>query len=910
MEGEMTAPLLRIKLFFPPIRPGLVPRPHLLERLDAGLHCKLTLICAPAGFGKTTLLSEWAADTHQPIGWVSLDNGDNTPMRFWTYVIAALEGLLPGVGDAARSLLHAPQPSPIELVLTTLINDITTAMEGNRRVDDYEKPAPIEAQSRPYTLVLDDYHAIEAPPIHAALAFLLDHLPTNLHLVIATRADLPLRLSLLRARGQLVEIRAADLRFTVDEAAAFLNQTIGLKLSEKDVAALERRTEGWITGLQMAALALQGIPAEAEQTRFVEAFSGSHRFVLDYLVEEVLSQQSADVQDFLWQTAVLERFTAPLCDAVTGQDNGQTMLATLDQANLFLIPLDDDRRWYRYHHLFADLLRARSRDDADWVRRHRRAAEWYQAHGFTEDAFEHWVKAGALAEAAALVETQALTHLNQGQTTLVLAWVDRLPTDLVASHPWLLIFRAWGLLLTGEVTAVPACLGQAEQAATAAAAASEVAGHLAAMRAYMAAIQGDVSTTIAQAQQALAQLRPDDLAIRSVVAFVLGGMHLLVGELVAAQSAFTEAAQTGQAADNRHVAVPAWCAVAYLQLDRGQLREAEATYHKALDLAMTQRKRPLPLAAQPYNGLARLAYERNDLIAASEWLDKSLRLSRQWHSPETTVYSLLARAAIHRAQGSLDEATAAWQEAAAVAETSALTPLSASRLTATRQELWLATGDVAAAARSASGRGVTADTPLSYVREAEHVALVRILLAQGRAGEARALLGRLAAAAQKDGRSGSLIKLLALQAVVYQTQRQMEQARSALGHALSLAGPEGYVRTFVDEGLPMARLLTEIKTEGGRTAVYADKLLAAFPDLEAEPSVIGDQGSAMVEPLSDRELEVLQLISIGLSNQAIADELVVALGTVKAHTAAIYRKLDVSSRTQAVARARALGLIA
>jgi LuxR family maltose regulon positive regulatory protein len=880
--GAQDFTLLRTKLYIPSPRAELVPRPHLIERLNQGLTGRLTLVSAPAGFGKTTLLGAWmpeiSPDRIKP-GWLSLDENDNDPTRFFLYLIAALQRLVPSIGHTVAGMLQTHQPVAVETVMSAIINELAAVPED-------------------LMLVLDDYHLITNQAIHGAITFLLQNMPPNLHLIIATRMDPPLHLPQLRARGQAVELRAADLRFTPAETAILFNQVLGMDLSRADIEVLEQRTEGWIAGLHLAVLALRYLPDEAERIRFVRTFRGSHRYVLDYLVDEVLSRQTGDVQAFLYQTAWLERFCAPLCDAVTGRDDSDAILALLDRSNLFIVPLDDERRWYRYHRLFADLLRARASDDADGTERHRRAAGWYQERGFVDYAFEHWMRAGDFAGAATLVETQALTHLNQGQTSLVLAWIDRLPPEMLASRPWLLIFRAWGLLLTGEAISVPNCLQQAERAGATEDAAPEMAGHVAAIRAYVAALRGDVSAAMAQAQQALTQLKPDDLATRSVVAFVLGGMHLLAGEVGSARLAFTEAAQTGQAAGNRHVSVPAWCAAASLQVDLGHLGQAEALYYKALDLTMTPGGRPLPLAAQPYNGLAHLAYERNDLLAASDWLDKSLELGRQWHNPETTVNALLNRAAIQRAQGDRGAAAVTWGEAAQTAAGRTLTPTSASSLTAMHLTLLLDAGDVRGAVRLAAERGLTSDGPANFAHQAEHVALAQILLAQGRPEEAQALLARLISAAQEDGRNGSLIKLLALQALTSQVQHQTDRALLSLEHALSLAKAEGFVRSLVDQGHPLATLLAQLPP-----SAYRDILLAAC-----------DEGPTVGAPaafghLSERELEVLRLMAVGLNNQAIADDLVLALGTVKAHAVAIYRKLDVNSRIQAVARARELGII-
>ena len=584
---------------------------------------KLILVAAPAGFGKTTLVAQWI---HQlpagevAVAWFSVDGADNDVVHFFAYVSGALQKAWPELDSIVPELLKSAQTPAPRAILTLLINEIAAV--------------PVR-----FLLVLDDYHLITSAAIHDGVAFLVQNMPSNLSLVLTSRSDLPFPLARLRARRELVELRVADLRFSVGETEMLFNQTMDLALRQDDIVLLERRTEGWITGLQLAALALQGISTSQEQTRFVQSFSGTHRFVLDYLMEEVLAQQSADVQAFLRETAILDRLTAPLCDLLTGRENSQTMLESLAQTNLFLLPQDDDREWYRYHRLFADLLRARGQNDPHQSEQHRRAAAWFEEHGFVSDAFEHWLHAGAPVEAAALLEAQAMALLTQGYTGTLLSWTDRLPPEVVDSRPWLVIFQAWALLLTGLASDAVNRLRQVAPTAS-----PGMAGHMAAIQGYAAALRGDMPAATDLLAKASAQLDPDDLTIRSVVSYVLGGICLMTGEFLAAQSAFLQAAQSAQDAENRHVAVPAWCAVASLQRDKGQLRRAEDTFRKALALATTPSGRLLPMAAQPHNGLAQLAYERNELQEAQALLDKGRELVKLWHNPDTKVHNLLTRA--------------------------------------------------------------------------------------------------------------------------------------------------------------------------------------------------------------------------------------------------------------------------
>ncbi|MBC8450567.1 MAG: hypothetical protein H8D78_22765 [Chloroflexi bacterium] len=498
----MISPLLSTKLYVPPVRPELVPRPRLIERLNAGLHRKLTLVSAPAGFGKTTLLSEWTQQSEFSVAWVSLDRDDSDPARFWAYFIAALQTVQADVGEGALAVFQSPQPPPIEAILTTLINEIATLPD-------------------PFALVLDDYHLIQAQPIHSALAFLLDHLPPQIHLVIAGRADPPLPLARLRGRGQLTELRETDLRFTLDEAATFLNQVMGLGLSAEDVAALEARTEGWIAGLQMAALSMRG---RKDIPGFIAAFTGSHRYILDYLMEEVFQQQSADVQDFLLKTSILERFTAPLCDAIAEREDSHDVLLALERANLFIVPLDESRQWYRYHRLFADLLRHRLQiaGPQDLVPHlHTRASQWYEAEGFAAGAVHHALAGSDWERAATLILDVSETMLKRGELVTLLGWLQALPAEVVRVRPQLCLTYGWALILTGQLDAAESYLGQAEGAAQDDAA---LLGDIVSAQAFIARIRGDDSRTIELSQRALSLLPQDDLSARSIVAVNLGSL--------------------------------------------------------------------------------------------------------------------------------------------------------------------------------------------------------------------------------------------------------------------------------------------------------------------------------------------------------------------------------------------------
>jgi LuxR family maltose regulon positive regulatory protein len=943
-------PLLTTKLTIPPTRPELVPRPRLIERLNAGIRGKLTLISAPAGFGKTTLLSEWVGLCGQPIAWVSLEQGDNDPVRFWAYCIAALQRTQArssgttktapseaetveaqtAVGAAALAMLRSARPPSTEAILTTLINDVAAI------TDDFG-------------LVLDDYHAIDAQSIHAGLAFLLDHLPPQMHVVIASRSDPPLPLARLRTRGQLTELRAADLLFTPDEAATFLNDVMGLGLSAGDVAALETRTEGWIAGLQVAALSMQG---RRDVSGFIAAFTGSHRYVLDYLAEEVLQQQPESVQAFLLQTAILDRLSGPLCEAVMGIDksanlqicksanqraddlsicrldnlSGQAMLEYLEDANLFVVPLDDERRWYRYHHLFADLLRSQlRRSQPDLIPTlHRRASAWYEQDGLIGAAVQHALAAGDVERAARLIEGNALAMMDHGELTTVVGWLDALPEAVVRSRPWLCISHAWALTYTGQLDGVEPRLQDAERALAGTGVAGEtsarrIAGHVAAMRAYVAASEGEATQAIALGRQALEHLPERDTTARAFAAAVLGSGYRHSGDLAAAADAIAEVIATSRRAGDRHMAILAGCNLAATRMLQGQLHRAAATFREALEVAdrLTGRGgHRLPFAGLPLTGLATVLRERNELEEAERLASEGVALSKQWGQAEVLMHGYAELAQVRHVRGDRDGAREAMEDAIRIARD--LSTWTAASLRATQARLHLMQGPLASAARWAQESGLDANDVPGFQRAAEYLVLARVLIAQDRLDPALELLARLLQVVEAAGAMGYVIEALSLQALALHARGDAEQALEALARALSLAEPEDYVRTFVDAGEPMAELLCKAARRGVALD-YAKRLLEASSADGSRFQVSGSglggvpaparHETALVEPLSERELEVLRLVAAGLSNREIADELIVAVGTVKKHTHNVFGKLGVRSRTQAILRAKELNLI-
>jgi LuxR family transcriptional regulator, maltose regulon positive regulatory protein len=874
----MTSQLLTTKLYVPQAHPNLVARPRLSEQLKEGMRRRLTLISAPAGFGKTTLLSEWRMlhlSSEWPLAWVSLDEGDNDQVRFLSYFIAALQTIESDIGEAALASLRSPQPSPIELILTALINEAAAIPDD-------------------FSLVLDDYHVIDAESIHDTLTFLLKHMPSQMHLILATRTDPPLPLARLRAGGEMTELRAAELCFTPEEAAAFLNDVMGLDLSADDVTALEERTEGWIAGLQLAALSMQG---RQDISGFIEAFAGSNRYVLDYLVEEVLHRQPENVRTYLLQTSILKRLSVSLCNAVTHRDDGQQMLERLEHANLFTIPLDADRSWYRYHHLFAGFLRERLRQTEPELvpELHIRAAGWHERSGFAEEAVGHALDAEDFEGAARLVEGSAREMLARGEVSLLAGWMEALPEELLRSRPRLCIPYAWALLITGRLEDAEERVRDAERVGD-----GELSGEAAAVRANLVRAQGDVPGSIELSRESLGLLSEDDFALRGVIYLNLGSAYWMTGNLKAARESFAEASAASRRAGNIYVALLAMRMLGEIEKMGGHLRRAADLYRQALRLA---EERPLPAAGLAHVGMGELFYEWNDLDGAMHHLMRSIALGKNSGSFEILFSGRNALALAKQAMGDAKGALEVIQEGERAARSMNLPTQILDQQAAFGVRLRLAQGDVATAARLLEERRIGADDAVDHLNELEHLVLARVLLACDEPEEALELLDRLLEAAEESGRMGSVIGILAIRALAHGALAEEASTLADLGRALALAEPEGYVRTFVDLGVPMEALLRRALTKG-LCVGYASRLLEAFGSTAEKPSA-----GPLSEPLSERELEVLRLVAAGMSNAEISRTLFVALSTAKKHINNIYRKLDVRNRTQAVARARELNLL-
>ena len=910
--------LLATKLHVPGPRPGFVPRPRLAGALGEALARGLVLVCAPAGFGKTALLADWARSGGRPVAWLSLDAGDDDPVRFWRHVVAALDRARPGIGERAGPL-PGPPPSSFEGLVTALINELA-AQPGEDAV----------------VLVLDDYHLVGAGQVHASLAFLLEHLPPGLRLVVASRSDPPLSLARLRAGGQLAELRAAGLRFTAQEAAALLREAIGADLPGAVVAALAASTEGWAAGLQLAALSLRG---QADPAGFVAAFSGSHRYVLDYLAGEVLDRQSEEVRTFLLETSVLERLSGELCDAVTGRTGGQVMLEQVERANLFLLPLDEVRGWWRYHHLFADLLRARLQQQhpGRLAALHRNAAAWSAERGLADDAVRHAVAAGEMSWAARLVEQLFDAAYNlRGEEATVQRWLAALPAELVQSRPRLLLAQALLAATSGRVEAVEPPLDAAERALAATAGAVDEpfepsAGRAASMlvnvpalialhRSYLAQVRGDAEGTAAFASQALAALSGDERLLSATVQGFLAGAEWLRGRLAGAERAFASSIAGWRAAGQSTLTAWGYHQLGQVQRAQGRLDAAAGTYQQALEVATSPGRPPPPAAGIALVGMAEVAYQRGELDTALRHASEGIAACRQLFTHTQPLATGLATLAwIRQAEGDHRSALEAMGEAGQAAPDPSVAGL-LNPAPAQRARLLLAHGDVAAAARWTSERGLGPDDEPSYPQEPEYLVLARVLLAQDRPGQALELLERLNAAAAAQGRTGSLIEIGALRALALAGAGEEDAAVDALAQALILGCPQGYVRVFADEGAPMAALLARLVAaqkadHGAASGVPLGCLAKVFSALGGKPAAAGARRGAaaavpgLVEQLTARELEVLVLLAAGTPNPRIAEELVVSLDTVKKHVSHLLGKLGAANRTEAVTRARQLGLI-
>jgi LuxR family maltose regulon positive regulatory protein len=907
--------LLRTKLFIPKAHPDIIERPELTAQLDEGLQCKLILISAPAGFGKTTLLSSWLEKIALQRAWLSLDQGDNDPARFWAYLIAALQSIQPDLGQNTQALLQTPQPPPIENIITELINEISKI-------------------SPDFLLVLDDVHAIQRESIFSGLAFLIEHMPPQMHLVLSSRKDPMLPLALLRARRELIELRAEDLRFTPQEAAAFLNQVMGLNLSSDDLASLERLTEGWIAGLQLAALSMQSVD---DISAFVRSFSGEHRYVFDYLAHEVLNHLENAQRSFLIQTSILDRMNAQVCNSVTGRRDSQQILQELEQANLFLVPLDLQRHWFRYHHLFGDFLRARleQEQEPDQINRlHQRASRWFESQGFLFEAVEHALNAQDFDLAAQFIDRAAMRAFRNSELITLLAWLQNLPGSYFEQHARLNMVAAWANLATGHSEVVDGYLRNVEDLISAQADGSEqslalpaqvrgILGEICCIRSSLAFNRFDLQTVRQLASRARAYLdgqsegglfnnRQDLL---SVVFFNLGLAYEFAGEVLPASDAFRETIRLS--AENIHLLPMATSHLAQLQVIRGQLRQAEQTYRQALRRS-DELGRVSPLTGMAHTGLGSLLVEWNQLASATELLKTGLELGRRWSQWEILTAGYFAMVRIKMAQGQVERAFELLQALEGMAG-ELETPMIERPIQALRAFWQARRGDLEPVRGWAQTCGIDPQAEISYLQEADALILARVWIALHKHEEALALIDRLLEATQAGERWGRVAELYVYQALAWQAMQDEDAALGALESAFQLAEPEGYVRLFLDEGHSMLALLQQAARREIAPG-YVSLLLESFaqnggavqpiqaPSRETAP-ISSRRAAYNQDPLSDRELEVLRLVAQGMTNQEIADELVISVNTVKSHVKNIYARLQVRNRAEAISIAKELDIL-
>ncbi len=923
----MSEPLLLTKLYIPPPRSKVVPRTRLNERLNEGLLAsrKLILISAPAGFGKTTLVSEWVADCGQLVAWLSLDEGDNDPARFLTYLVAALQTIAPKIGAGVLAALQSPQPPPSEAILTTLLNEITTLPDH-------------------YILVLDDYHVIDSKPVDDDLTFLIEHLPPQIHLVIATREDPPMPLARLRARCQLTELRAADLRFTPTEAAEFLNRMMNLDLSPENISALETRTEGWIAGLQLAALSMQG---RSDTSGFIQAFTGSHRFVLDYLVEEVLQRQSEQIRSFLLQTAILDRFCAPLCNAVTEREDGKEILDTLERSNLFLIPLDDQRQWYRYHHLFAEVLQTHLMEaqPEQISNLHQRASAWYEQNGSQPDAIHHALAAKDFDHAAGLIELAwPATEDGNIRTATWLGWARALPDELAQARPVLNVGYACALLFDGEMEAAEVRLKCAEfllkpadpiewqpdkQSLEIVIVDKEqfksLPETIAICHGYIAQSFGNIQETVKYASQILNLVPEGDPFRRGQASMLLGMSYWASGDLVAADRVFADYTMKLRTAGNIHDAIDTTVVLADIRMALGHLQEAISTCEQLMQFVMDHSEPISPETADLYRKLSELSLEQFDLDSAAKHLKRSKELGEKAELPVWRYRWYFSQARFNETQDNLDGALELLNEAEKLHIRTPLPDLYP--ISAMKARIWVAQDRLTKALEWVNGQRLSADDNLSFLHEFDHITLSRILIAQYQNDRSEdiiqtaiRLLARLLQAAEDGKRIGSVIEILVLQSLAHQAQGNITPALVALERALTLAEPEGFVRVFVGEGKPMAELLVRMESadETIRLKEFTLKLLSVFDihkvlrpigSSSTEKNRLAVNSQSIIERLSESELEVLKLLRTDLSGPEIARERMVSLSTIRTHTQRIFAKLGVNNRRAAVRRAEELNLV-
>ena len=901
MSQESWVPLqiLFTKLSIPPLRARLVQRPRLIQKLNQGMECGFVLISAPAGYGKSTLLTSWQSRCEYATSWLSLDDRDDDPSRFLVYLAAAFRGIDPTIDDAFESTLGFNQQPEVEAHLTQLINHLARL-------------------NHPYCLILDDYHVIRNQIIHQAVSFLLEHRPAPLHLIISTRADPPLPLARLRAKSDMLELRLNDLRFTNQEAADFLNHTMGLKVSSEDVARITKRTEGWIAGLQMAALSMQ---STNDVSGFITAFTGSHHYVFDYLLEEILGRQSPEIHRFLLYTSILDQLTGPLCDALLDENGGSSpsrpssvILEELEHANLFIVPIDNEHHWYHYHPLFAELLRGhlQQNEAAKLQALHIRASTWFETQGLISDAIRHSLAASDWERVVRLISANIFALLEQNELNNVARQIESLTNEKSLARPWLLIGRAWLAAYTGQLSAVDPILKIVETEINSLNSEVELqtlGGHIAAIRAYTNWINDKRDIAAKAAQVALEWLPADERLIRCQAATLLG---LSVSDTHPRIQAFEQAIAYARECSVSHVTIFAHGCWAWFLAMQGRLREAHSACYEAIRLAQSSSThQPLPTLSHVFTTLSFVLIEWNDLEEALRYSKEAVNLARHWEQADAQHFALDnlgdALFASGDVKGAFDTLRQAWQVAHRTSswfEEISISQevewyLSQDNLEAALQRLRLAKLDFEE----------SYNQPLiSFKSQVKLLTFVKVFIAQKEYHKALSLIANLLEYFEKKDLGYFIVRALTWQALVYQGLKQNAQALVSLKRALTLAAPEGYVRTFIDMGPGVIPLLHQAYA-ARITPDYVNLLLAAF-DREAKDQLVeAGTTSGLVEPLTEREIDVLKLLAQGCSDKKIAESLVIARETVHKHLKNIYGKLEVHSRTEAIIRAHELGIL-
>jgi LuxR family maltose regulon positive regulatory protein len=887
--------LLTTKLYFPPPRPLLVMRPRLVERLQAGLCGPLTLVSAPPGSGKTSLLSEWRANAGARTSavWLSLDAGDNDPPRFFHHLIAGLDLLITGLLSQLQPIIESPEPFRSESILIPLVNAL-----GSFEWD--------------LAIILDDYHLIDNTAIHEALAFLLEHLPRQVHLVLLTRADPPLPLARMRARGQLTEIRSEHLRFNLEEATTFLNEVMGLGLTGEQAAALEKRTEGWAAGLQLAALSMQG---REDLETFVSAFTGSNHYIVDYLAEEVLARQPEALREFLLKTSLLERLCGSLCDALTGCENGREVLEGLEHANLFVVPLDNEQRWYRYHQLFADLLRGRLLHAHPKLipMLHERASSWFEANGFADEAIDHTLAGRDYPKAARLICREALDILYTRPISLQERWLKAFPETFLLKDPWLCIAKAHVQWSSGHRDDLEPYLSAAQERLSA----RIVDGSMDERAEETLTLQGEIYTfnsllTVGKGKF----LEAEQLAERALQTipktarhrvFALGSLYLLYqssGDIACGVEAASEAMQGAQQLDYPSMQSTAAYSLAFLLRAQGKLHESRQVLEDALAYADRQGKGRLFYNGLLHVGLAETLYEWNDLDGMEAALDTGLTILRQGGMSVLLQIGLIDRLMLKHARGILDDALQALAEVER--EFKGMGLHDRDECERYRLMLRMEQGNTSGLAERLTKFDLNVPEKIGSERYSELYRAAEYLIALGRADEAITILEKVNAVLQEGKINGWQAITQALLASAWIKKGNQPRSLEVLGQAVRLAEPGGYTRLFYNRGEEMRGLLHQLQKNGDSSA-FLERLLKGFPQPISGNTISSPMA---VRPLlSQREVELLRLVAMGDSNKEIAARLVISLGTVKRHTVNIFNKLDVKNRTEAVAKAREMGLL-